>query len=108
MGILEGRGTKGAIEEVRQNFFAVYSVSTFLFSTVYKVDYKHYVLVHLSRRRVVCRQLLTFSTSSLKPLNGIQVARSQISLPSLCFFGRSENKMAAQASDWLRLFRLLL
>ena len=37
-----------------------------------------------------------------------QEARSQRPLPSLCFSGRSENKMAALASDWLRHFRLLL
>ena len=33
---------------------------------------------------------------------------SQRPLPSLCFSGRSENKMAALASDWLRHFQLLL
>ena len=38
----------------------------------------------------------------------IQEARSQRPLPSSCFSGRSENKMAALASDWLRHFRLLL
>ena len=37
-----------------------------------------------------------------------QEARSQCLLPSLCFSGRSKNKMAALASDWLRHFRLLL
>ena len=37
-----------------------------------------------------------------------QEARSQRPLPSLYFSGRSENKMAALASDWLRHFRLLL
>ena len=36
-----------------------------------------------------------------------QEARSQRPLPILCFSGRSENKMAALASDWLRHFRLL-
>ena len=37
-----------------------------------------------------------------------QEARSQRPLPSLCFSGRSENKMAALVSDWLRHFQLLL
>ena len=37
-----------------------------------------------------------------------QEARSQRPLPSLGFSSRSENKMAAMASDWLRHFRLLL
>ena len=37
-----------------------------------------------------------------------QVARSQRPIPSLCFLGRSENKMSSRASDWLRHFRLLL
>ena len=37
-----------------------------------------------------------------------QDARSQHPLPSLCFSGRSEKKMAALASDWLRYFQLLL
>ena len=37
-----------------------------------------------------------------------QEARSQCSLPSLCFSGQSKNKMAALASDWLRHFWLLL
>ena len=37
-----------------------------------------------------------------------QEARSQCPLPSLCFSGRSENKIAALDSDWLRHFRLLL
>ena len=37
-----------------------------------------------------------------------QEARTQHTLPSLCFSGRSKNKMAALASDWLRHFRPLL
>ena len=38
-----------------------------------------------------------------------QEAKSQHSLPSLCFSGRSKkNKMATLASDWLRHFQLLL
>ena len=37
-----------------------------------------------------------------------QEARSQRSLPSFCFLGRSKKEMAALASDWLRHFRLLL
>ena len=37
-----------------------------------------------------------------------QEARSQHSLASLCFSGRSEKQMAALASYWLRHFRLLL
>ena len=54
----------------------------------------------------------TFSTSSLKPLNRIQqnLIGSKISKPSTKFvFFRADrkNKMAAQASDWLRHFRLL-
>ena len=36
-----------------------------------------------------------------------QKSRSQRPLPSLCFSSRSENTMAALASDWLRHFRLL-
>ena len=54
----------------------------------------------------------TFSTSPLKPLNGIQrnLKGSKIStpLPSLCFSGWSEkkkNKLTALASYWLRHFR---
>ena len=56
----------------------------------------------------------TFSTSPLKPLNGIQrnLTGSKISTPSTKFVGfflaDRKNKMAAQASDWLRHFRLLL
>ena len=46
----------------------------------------------------------TFSTSSLKPLNGInetwQEARSQCPLPSLCFSGRSE-KQDGRPGLWL-------
>ena len=37
-----------------------------------------------------------------------QEARSQRSLPSLCFSGRSEKQDGRLASDWLRHFRLLL
>ena len=37
-----------------------------------------------------------------------QEARSKRLLPSLCFSGRSENKIAALASDWLKHFHLLL
>ena len=55
----------------------------------------------------------TFSTSPLKPLNGIQrnLTGSKISKLStnFLFFGPiDKNKMAALASDWLRHFRLLL
>ena len=55
----------------------------------------------------------TFSTSPLKPLNGIQrnLTGSKISTPStkVVFFGLiGKNKMAALASDWLIHFRLLL
>ena len=55
----------------------------------------------------------TFSTSSLKPLNGIQrnLTGCKISMSSTKFvFFRvyRKNKMAALASDWLRHFRLLL
>ena len=39
---------------------------------------------------------------------GWQEARSQRHLPSMCFSGRSENKIAALASDWLKHFQLLL
>ena len=54
----------------------------------------------------------TFSTSPLKPLNGIQrnLTGSNISTSStkFVFFGPiGKNKMAALASDWLRHFRLL-
>ena len=55
----------------------------------------------------------TFSTSPLKPLNGIQpnLTGSKISTSSTKFvFFRADqkNKMAALTSDWLRHFRLLL
>ena len=55
----------------------------------------------------------TFSTSPLKPLNGIQrnLIGSKISTSStkFVFFGLiGKNKIAALASDWLRHFRLLL
>ena len=55
----------------------------------------------------------TFSTSPLKPLNGIQrnFTGSKISMSSTKFvFFRADqkNKMAALVSDWLRNFRLLL
>ena len=55
----------------------------------------------------------TFSTSPLKPLNGIQrnLTGSKISTSStkFVFFGPiGKNKMAVLASDWLRHFRLLL
>ena len=55
----------------------------------------------------------TFSTSPMKPLNGIQrnLTGSKISTSSTKFvFFRADrkNKMAALASDWLRHFRLLL
>ena len=54
----------------------------------------------------------TFSTSPLKPLNGIQrhLTESRISTSStkFVFRGDSKNKMAALTSDWLRHFRLLL
>ena len=52
------------------------------------------------------------STSSLKPLNGIQwnwpEARSKCPLQGLCFSGRSEKQDGRLASDWPRHFRLLL
>ena len=55
----------------------------------------------------------TFSTSPLKPLNGIQrnLTGSKISTPSTKFFvfrADRKNKMAVLASDWLRHFQLLL
>ena len=54
----------------------------------------------------------TFSTSSLKLLNGIQrnLTGSKISMTStkFVFFGPIGKKMAALVSDWLRHFRLLL
>ena len=55
----------------------------------------------------------TFSTSPLKPLNGIQrnLIGSKISTSStkFVFFGLiGKKKMAALASDWLRHFQLLL
>ena len=55
----------------------------------------------------------TFSTSPLKPLNGIQrnLTGSKISMSStkFCVFRVDrKNKMAVLASDWLRHFRLLL
>ena len=55
----------------------------------------------------------TFSTSPLKPQNGIQrnLTGSKISTPStkFVFFGPiGKNKLAALASDWLKHFRLLL
>ena len=58
----------------------------------------------------------TFSTSPLKPLNGIQrnLTGSKISMSSTNFYqvcvfrADRKNKMAALASDWLRHFRLLL
>ena len=55
----------------------------------------------------------TFSTSPLKPLNGIQrnLTGSKISTSStkFVFIGTiGKNKMAALASDWLRHFQLLL
>ena len=54
----------------------------------------------------------TFSTSSLKPLKGIQrnFTGSKISTSSTKFVFRAnrKNKMAVLASDWLRHFRLLL
>ena len=54
----------------------------------------------------------TFSTSPLKPLNGVQrnLTGSAISTPStrfVLFRADRKNKMAALASDWLRHFRLL-
>ena len=55
----------------------------------------------------------TFSTSPLKPLNGIQrnLTGSKISTSSdlVCVFRADQkNKMAALASDWLRHFRFFL
>ena len=54
----------------------------------------------------------TFSISPLKPVNGSQrnLTGSKISTSStkFVFSGRSENKMAALASDWRRHFLLLL
>ena len=55
----------------------------------------------------------TFSTSPLKPLNGIQqnLTGSKISMSSttFCVFRADrKNKMAALGYDWLRHFRLLL
>ena len=55
----------------------------------------------------------TFSTSPLKPLNGIQrkLTESKISTSSTKFVflrANQKNKMAALSYDWLRHFRLLL
>ena len=56
----------------------------------------------------------TFSTSSLKSLNGIQrnlTGKKKTSMSSykfVVFLADWKNKMAALASDWLRHFRLLL
>ena len=54
----------------------------------------------------------TFSTSYLKPLNGIQRnltgSKTLTFLPSLCFSGRPEKQNAALASDWPRHFRPFL
>ena len=54
----------------------------------------------------------TFSTSPLKPLNGIQrnLTGNKILTSSTKFFFQADrkNKMAALAPDWLRHFRLLL
>ena len=55
----------------------------------------------------------TFSTSPLKPLNGIQqnLIRSKIWTSSTKFYvfrTDRKNKMAALTSDWLRHFRILL
>ena len=55
----------------------------------------------------------TFSTSSLKPLNGIQQNLTGKKIPmsstKFVFFGpMGKNKMASLASDWLRHFQLLL
>ena len=100
--------------------------------TVYlQIDIKHglykymldKVLVHLSwmlkctivitRCPSSVRQLVTFSTSPLKPLNQIQrnLTGIKISMFStkFVFFGpMGKNKMAVPASDWPRPFRLLL
>ena len=56
---------------------------------------------------------VTFSTSPLKPLNGIHrnLTGSKISTSSTKFVffpANRKNKMAALASDWLRHFQLLL
>ena len=52
----------------------------------------------------------TFSTSPLKPLNGIQrnLTGSKISTSSTKFVFFGKNNMAALASDWLRHLQLLL
>ena len=55
----------------------------------------------------------TFSTSSLKPLNGIprNLTGSKISTSStrfVFFWADRKNKMAALVSDWLRHFRFIL
>ena len=84
---------------------------------------KEVFLVHL-RRRLKCTIVIT-RLSSLRPLLTFtfltllwkcltefnetwQEARSQRSLPGLCFSDRLENKMAALAFDRLRHLRLLL
>ena len=74
----------------------------------------YYISVHLSRRwppwplidwdiyfRLLWNRWQEFNETW-------QEARSQCHLPSLCFSGRSETKMAALASDWLIHFRRLL
>ena len=90
----------------------------------YIEEHEHRFLVHLSRRLmctiVIMRcsssvhrhSVFIFSTSSLKPLNGIQqnLSGSKISMSStkIVFRADRKNKMAALASDWLRHFWLLL
>ena len=59
------------------------------------------VVVNLSHFRLLWNHWTEFNETW-------QEARSRRPLPSLCFSGRSENKMAALASDWLSHFRLFL
>ena len=58
-----------------------------------------YILVHLSGR-LMC-------TFVIKRCPSLKLYDS-ITLTCLCFLSRSENKIAALVSDWLRYFRLLL
>ena len=80
-----------------------------------------FLIVHRNRR-LGCTTVITScpsvvrqrSTSPLKPLNWMEFnetwleARCRPPLQGLCFWADRKNKMAAQASDWLRHFRLFL
>ena len=76
-------------------------------------DHTYSVVRPSVRPSSVRRELFTFATSSLKPLNGIQrsLTWSKITTSStkFVFVGPiGKNKMAAPASDWLKYFLLLL